>query len=169
MEWILSVMATDRPGLVERIARQVQQHGGNWEESSLSRLAGHFAGIIRITLADDKADALKKALEGLAVDGLTVNMASGTQSQQEAEPKQVELELVGHDKPGIVSEVSTVLASLGINVDTLTTRVESSSMTAEPLFRAEAHLTLPGQLELDVLQSRLEAIANDLMVDISFS
>ncbi|MFP8966268.1 glycine cleavage system protein R [Pokkaliibacter sp. CJK22405] len=167
MEWILSVMANDRPGLVERIAREVRQYGGNWEESSLSRLAGRFAGIIRITLKDDRATELQSALENLAVDGLTVSMIAGDNAQSGADLRAVTLELVGHDKAGIISEISTVLASLQINVDKLTTQVESSSMTAEPLFRAFAQLQVPVAVDEDTLQQRLEAIANDLMVDIN--
>ncbi len=36
------------------------------------------------------------------------------------------------------------------------------------IFRASAELLVPVSTDIDVLESELEAIANDLMVDISF-
>jgi glycine cleavage system regulatory protein len=39
-------------------------------------------------------------------------------------------------------------------------------MSSEPLFHAEAILAVPLTLSLDVLQSRLETLADDLMVEL---
>ena len=45
---VLTVIAEDQPGLVERIAQCISEHGGNWLESRMSRMAGQFAGILRV-------------------------------------------------------------------------------------------------------------------------
>ncbi|MFB9885004.1 glycine cleavage system protein R [Balneatrix alpica] len=166
MEWILSVMAEDRPGLLERIARCVQNHQGNWEESSLARLAGRFAGIIRITLPESQGDALRHALLDLVEYGLQVQIQPGS-SQPLPNRRKVFLDLLGQDQPGIVKEITTILAALEVNIEKLDTQVESGSMSGELMFRALARLSVPDELDLDVLKSNLEAIANDLMVDIS--
>lgn len=34
---VLTVIATDHPGLVERIAQCIASHGGNWLESRIDR------------------------------------------------------------------------------------------------------------------------------------
>jgi glycine cleavage system regulatory protein len=39
-------------------------------------------------------------------------------------------------------------------------------MSSEPLFHAEAILAVPLTLSLDVLQARLETLADDLMVEL---
>ena len=36
---VLTVIAEDQPGLVERLAGCVANHGGNWLESRMSRMA----------------------------------------------------------------------------------------------------------------------------------
>lgn len=50
---ILTVIADDRPGLVDSLAATIGEHAGNWLESNMSQLAGKFAGILRIGVAAD--------------------------------------------------------------------------------------------------------------------
>ena len=53
-----------------------------------------------------------------------------------------------------------------MNVESLVTEVKPAPMSSEPLFHAEAVLAVPLTLSLDVLQKRLEALADDLMVEL---
>ena len=55
---VLTVIGDDKPGLVEMLADTVARHSGNWLESNMSHLAGKFAGILRVSVADAHADAL---------------------------------------------------------------------------------------------------------------
>lgn len=79
-----------------------------------------------------------------------------------------ELELVGHDRPGIVRDISAVLARHGLSIDALETACENASMSGEPLFRARAELAVPAGIGLAGVRSDLEALANELMVDLDF-
>jgi len=45
---VMTFVGTDRPGLVNAISACVADNGGGWLESRLARLAGQFAGIVRI-------------------------------------------------------------------------------------------------------------------------
>ena len=45
---VMTILATDRKGLVRAIASIVNEHKGNWQESSMARLSGQFAGILRV-------------------------------------------------------------------------------------------------------------------------
>ena len=49
---VMTVIAPDRPGLVEALAATVASHQGNWVESRMAHLAGQFAGILHIEVAD---------------------------------------------------------------------------------------------------------------------
>ena len=48
---VVTVIGNDRPGIVERLSEVVLTAGANWEESRMARLAGKFAGILRISVA----------------------------------------------------------------------------------------------------------------------
>ena len=45
---ILTIIGEDKPGIVESLAEVIADHSGNWLESSMSHLAGKFAGILRV-------------------------------------------------------------------------------------------------------------------------
>jgi glycine cleavage system regulatory protein len=79
----------------------------------------------------------------------------------------VVLELVGSDRPGIVHKISEALAARGVNVDELNTECEGAPWSGDTLFKATARLRAPKGLDLDQLRESLEAIAADMMVDIS--
>jgi len=162
---VLTVFAPDKPGLVERIAQCVADHNGNWLESRLSRMAGQFAGILRVAVPPENHSELVDALQGLSAKGIRVMFA-----QSSAEPtctsKPITMELVGNDRPGIVRDISRLLAQEGVNVERLTTDVRPAAMSSELLFHADAVLGLPLSLSLDQLQTRLETLADDLMVEL---
>lgn len=165
---ILTVIGEDRPGLVEALAELISAHEGSWDESRMARLAGHFAGVVQIHLPDERAEALIQALPGLAARGLSASVVDSDWSMASVDHRRsLRLELVGQDRPGIVREISSVLAALGVSVQDLRTVVESAPMSGEPLFRAEAELAPPPDLEIERVRSALEQLADDMMVDVS--
>lgn len=56
----------------------------------------------------------------------------------------------------------------GLSIDALETTCESASMSGEPLFPAQAELAVPAGVELAAVRGDLEALANELMVDLGF-
>lgn len=161
---VLTLIGEDRAGLVEAVARVVAAHDGNWLESQMNRLAGKFAGILRIDVSADAEGDLIAALSQL--DGLHIIVESAGSDTTEARLRPLVLDVVGADHPGIVRDITAVLAKAGANIEELTTGCIPAPMTAEPLFTAHVTLSAPNSLDLDDLQGRLEAIANDLVVEV---
>ncbi|MCH4868251.1 ACT domain-containing protein [Pseudomonas sp. TMW22089] len=160
---VITVFAPDKAGQVERIAQCIAEHGGNWLESRMSRMAGQFAGILRVGVPAEAHDELIAALHGLAPDGIRVLIAeSGI--EQSCTWKPIAMDLVGNDRPGIVRDITLVLTEQGVNLERLVTDVRPAPMSNEPLFHAEAILAVPLTLSLEVLQARLETLADELMV-----
>ena len=162
---ILTVIGDDRPGLVGELSASISAHEGNWLESSMSHLAGKFAGIVKVAVPGAKADALKAALTGLK--GLKVTAESSAGEKSAVAGRHLKLSLVGHDRIGIVREVSQVLARHAVNVEDLATRTASAPMSAEIMFHADIDLLAGHELDARALTADLERISNDLMVDIN--
>lgn len=162
---VLTLIGPDRPGLVESLAKRVADHGGNWLESRMARLAGQFAGILRVEVPPDRVDALRAALAELESQGLRVVAESGA-SAADDELRAMELELLGQDHPGIVRKVSEVLLGHDVNIEELTTDSVSAPMAGGQLFRARARLNVPAGTDSERLRHDLETIADDLMVDL---
>lgn len=164
---VLTLIGPDRPGLVEAVAQVVADHGGNWLESRMVHLSGKFAGILRVEVPTDRRRALSQALEGLASNGLRV-VAEPVETAAGATGggQMMSLELIGLDRPGLVREISQLLAQHGINVEELITGRSSAPMSGEMLFRAEARVKVPAGVDAHGLRGRLQRLASDLTVEI---
>ena len=170
VDLVLTLIGTDRPGLVEAVAGIIAAHDGNWLESRMTHLAGKFAGILRAELPEEKAAAALKALTGLEARGLKV-VAETTARTEAGAPeapaaRTMDLELVGLDRPGIVREISQLLAASGVNVEELVTDRHSAPMSGEMLFEARAHVQVPRATDVAALRVALERVASDLMVEV---
>ncbi|MDP1654143.1 MAG: ACT domain-containing protein [Rhodocyclaceae bacterium] len=162
---ILTAIGDDRPGLVVELATAISSHSGNWLESSMAHLSGKFAGIVRVAVPADKVEALKAALGKLA--GLKVSTEVAAKEKSAVAGRRLTLNLVGHDRIGIVKEVSQVLARHAVNVEELATYISSAPMSAEVLFHAEAELFTAPDFDTRALKAELERLSDDLMVDIT--
>jgi len=163
---VLTLLGPDRPGLVELVAGVIAGHGGNWLESRMTRLGGKFAGILRAELPADKMPAALAALAALEARGLKVYAEAAPRTAAEAPERIMDLELVGLDRPGIVREISQLLAANGVNVEELTTNRKSAPMSGEMLFEARAHVRVPAAMDVAALRAGLERLATDLVVEV---
>jgi glycine cleavage system regulatory protein len=166
---VMTIIGPDRTGLVESIARVVADHGGNWLESRMCRLGGEFAGILRIELPVEKRQPLLNALQELQGRGLTIVIRPDEAAASGKPARQARLEIVGHDRPGIVREITSALARAGVNVEEFFSELVSAPMSGETLFKAVARLQLPEGCNDAALKKDLEKIAADLLVDITFA
>ncbi len=166
---VITVVAPDRPGLVESIASAVAKCGGNWLESRMSRLGGQFAGILRVSIPAAERSKALSALHALETGGLKLTILDDVVAAAPPEGRFAELNLVGQDRPGIVRQVSEAFARSHVNVEELETEFSSAPMTGELLFHARARVHIPPQCEIQRLRAELERIASDLMVDLKLT
>ena len=164
---VLTVIGADRPGIVEQLSDQVLAAGANWEESTMARLAGQFAGLLRVSVDSDQADRLAASLRALSSADLTIVVARSGDVDI-ARSLSLTLDIVGSDRPGIVRDISHVLARQGINIEELETSVTSAAMSGETLFRARARVRVPDTRSVAEIREILEALADNLMVDLVF-
>lgn len=164
---VLTVIGKDRPGLVEALADLIAQYEGSWEESRMARLAGHFAGVVQVNLPETSADKLMEALPSLLERGLSVSVVDSDSTLTSVDHHESwRLDLVTQDRPGIVREISSQLANLGVSVQDLRTIIENAPMSGERLFRAEAELIPPADANFEHIHSALEKLADDMMIDL---
>lgn len=163
---IMTVLGPDRPGLVSFLADTVTRHGGNWLESRMAHLAGQFAGIMRIECPSAAVDRLLSDLQSPGIPGLTVQ-AIRTTIQEPPTRRTLAVDVMGHDRQGIVRELTTAIAKAGGNVEELTTNVESAPMSGQPMFRARGIISIPENIETAVLTTAIESLGDDLTVDVS--
>ena len=166
---VMTVISPDRPGLVELVTANVVEHGGNWLESRMCRLGGQFAGIVRVEIPSEKSDALLATLAKLEKDGVHISARKETSISATPRGTVAVLELVGQDRPGILHQISHVLAQHKVNVEELSSDRINAPMDGSMLFQARAAVLLPSGVSIAQLRNELEKIASDLMVDVQLN
>lgn len=166
---VITLIADDRPGIVEQVAEVIGRCEGNWLESSLSRLGGKFAGILLVEIARSRSDDLRQALEKLTAKGIRTTLDSaetGAGATVTRDGQRLLLSVVANDRRGIIAEISQVLAKRNVNLDELHTTTENAPMSGDLLFHASAEIVLPPPFSHEDLRLALEELSDDLMVEI---
>ena len=164
---VVSIVGTDRPGIVNSLADRAQRFGANWAASRMTRLAGEFAGMVHFEVPRENAQALTNSLQGLASSGLQVVIAGSEGAALPASQRLVELELVGQDQVGIVSKLTKLLAERAISIESIHTDIVRSSTDGQKTFKVKAQLRVPASMSVEALQRDVGALASDMMLDIA--
>ena len=124
MNFAVSAVGRDRPGIVAAISAVLLELGGNIDDSQMSILHGHFAVMLIVSLPDEVsgeelAQRLEPVRDELGLEGLAV---SGLDDLSPAATPTHVLTVYGADHPGIVHAVSSTLAERGVNITDLRTK-----------------------------------------------
>jgi len=163
---VLTVIGRDRPGLVNAVSEAIATAGGNWLDSRMASLGGQFAGMLLVAVAPERSGDLIASLRGLEAQGLSLAIAT-SDTQERVSGRTLNLDLIGLDRPGIVRDLSGVVAGHGVSITEFESEQVSGSFSGEAMFKARVRLTLPDDLDIEVLRRSIEAIAHELMVDFS--
>ncbi len=164
MHIAVSAVGVDRPGIVGAVARVLYEQGGNIEDSRMALLGGHFAINLIVKVGDDTdVDLLGKALEGATTE---MDLIITARRVPETAPGHLEgtpygLTVYGTDRPGIVAEVSGVLASKSVNITDLATRVVDG-----PVYVIVMEVSVPPGVDAGEVEQALREKAAG--VDLSF-
>ena len=160
---IISAIGSDRPGIVSELSGVITSHGGNVEESRMSRLGSDFAIIMLVTVAPDWEESLEVALK--SITELTIT-TKPTKLPQVSDGSQFRIDLSGADNEGIVKVLSKYLAEKSINILEMETHTSQAPVSGTPLFNLNAFVSIPKDVEENLIQSDLSQIAQDLGVEI---
>ena len=123
--------------------------------------------MVHFEVPRDSADALAESLRALESTGLRLVIAKSDSAQAPAGLRGMELELVGADRVGIVSNLTRILAESGISIEHIHTEIVRGKGPAAQTFKVVAHLLVPNSLSADHLQRKLEVLANEMKMDLA--
>lgn len=168
--YVLSFVGTDRPGLTRQISNTIASSQGNWMESRLSRLAGKYAGILLISLPQTAAGDLLHSLQTMPDCDLKWMMEateSTASTSTGSANRNWSLELIGHDRPGIVRDVTDALRALSVNIEDMRSEITDAPMSSEVLFKAKLQLSAPESLPATRIEACIEALTDELMFEVN--
>jgi glycine cleavage system transcriptional repressor len=160
----VTVLGDDRPGIVADVTGVLAGLHGNLEDSTMTLLRGHFAMVLLIRTGAS-AEAVEDALHPLTADGSLVINARvlGESALPQTDGPVYALHVHGADRPGIVAEITGVVARHGANIVDLGTRL------GDGLYVLTAELQLPSEESAAALGADLKGAASELGVDVRLS
>jgi glycine cleavage system transcriptional repressor len=175
-QWFaLSAIGRDRPGIVADLAELIYDCDCNLEDSSMTILGSEFAVLLLLSAASADAERLLasgcKRLEWekrltvffRPLEGEPVPYAARARARRYA------LQAIGVDRAGIVAKLARCLADHGINVAAMSTHSRPEPESGTPIYNLRMDLDVPSSVDATALERRLQAIAEELQVELTFA
>jgi len=167
---ILVAVGPDQVGLIEQISEFIVRRGGNIEDSKMAVFLGEFALIALISgdpgsLSEIAARSAQLGSEtGLSV---WVKQPTGKRGLQPSLPYHLIASCMDH--PGVVHRISTTLSRLGINIESMETETYAAPVSGTPIFRMDAAISVPANLNINILREQLNEIEKQENIDIKLT
>jgi glycine cleavage system transcriptional repressor len=166
---IINAIGPDRPGIVEQVTGHLHARGANVLDSRMVNLRGQFAMLMLFEADDAAAAALRESLPQLADSmALKLMLLEPVPAARSVQGIPYKLRTYSMDQPGIVHGVSEILLNHGVNIEDLTTRQESAPFMGAAIFLMEMRVTVPLNVPIREVRSRLQTLCDTLNCDVDF-
>ncbi len=163
---VISVLGTDRPGLVTEISRIINSAGCNVEDSRMSVLGGEFAVIMLITGNWNNLAKLETSLSGLQEKlGLLIGFKRTESRPADKGGMPYHVEAVSMDQPGIVHQLAGFFSSRNINIHDLYTNSHPAAHTGTPIFILNMTIEIPAKTHIATLRDQFMEFCDQLNLD----
>jgi len=167
---ILTAIGPDQVGLVEKISEFISRRGCNIDDSKMAVFCGEFAVIILISGDSGSLSKISSEYRGIENEtGLSVAIKTPSARKTAEFFLPYKLTATCMDHPGVVYQISGVLSSLGVNIESMETKTYSAPMSGTPLFQLEANVAVPARTNINSLRQRLEQLQRDENIDIEIT
>jgi glycine cleavage system transcriptional repressor len=171
-QWVaVTAVGRDRPGIVAGVTEALLQLGCNLAETSMTRLRSEFAMILLVRLpaggtAEDARRVLAPVGEGLDLTVTVRTLAAAEAQAPEDQGAAYILRVYGADRPGIVHQITALLARIGLNITDLETRVIPGE--GGPVYVMVLELDAASEEQGEAARATLQALAASIPVEISY-
>jgi len=166
---VLTAVGPDRPGLVDEISAFLSSRNANIEDSRMAVLGGEFAVILLASAEKKVAEKLGSQIDDLKkITGLGIQIkptvSPGERPLKPSMPHR--LTATSMDHPGIVHEITRLLHSHSINIESLDTHVTNAPLSGAPIFNMRGIISVPVEVRISSLRRELADLGDRLNVDI---
>jgi glycine cleavage system transcriptional repressor len=167
---ILTAIGPDQVGLVQKIAEFISRHACNIEDSKMAVFCGEFAVIVLISGESGNLVKIGRDYREIETEtGLAISIK--TPSTRAAPQSFLPYKLTAScmDHPGIVYQISAVLSSAGVNIESMETKTYSAPVSGTPIFQLEAKLAVPTRTNISQLRQHFGEIQRQENIDIELT
>ena len=170
MKLVITLVGTDRLGIVESVSKTVTEFGGSWGDSRVMRVEGQFGGVFSAELHAEQASAFERALRSLFEPEFTLGVRRSTDvSDKSSSTDILKIRVLGADRVGLLHDFAALCTERDINILELDTHRRRAPMSGFMMFEISAIAEATGELNVSEFADCLEAMGEDLVVDVALS
>lgn len=173
-KFIMTAFGKDRPGIVADVSKIIYENGCNLEDSTMTLLADEFT--IMLLFAGQEEGSLETNLlndcRRLEKEkGITAYLKplSGGRTRPSTAVSLHNIHVEGPDQAGIVYKVSRNLADNNVNIINLISRILQAPESGMAIYTMDITVELPQDLSIDKIDSGLDRVRDELLLDIVVS
>ena len=163
---VLSVVGTDRAGVVNDVSKVILDCGGNIEESRMTALGSEFAMLLLVSGNWAAIGKLEKALDKLSKDEpLSIGIRKTDKRSVDDDRMPYGIDIVSLDQPGIVFNLASFFAAQNIEIADLSTRRYAAAHTGSPMFAVQMAINVPANVSISQLRDEFLELCDQLNLD----
>jgi glycine cleavage system transcriptional repressor len=163
---VLSVLGSDRTGIVRELSKSILDAGCNVEDSRMTVLGGEFALIMLVSGSWSAVAKLESLLPKLEQKlSLTITGKATEARQPGANMVPYVVDVVSMDHPGIVHDIAEFFAGRNINIEEMSTWAYPAAHTGTPMFTLNMTVSIPAALPIGQLRQDFTAFCDELNLD----
>lgn len=166
---VLSALGSDRPGIVDQLAKAASASGCNIEDSRMTVLGGEFAVLMLVTGSTAAVAAMERAAPEVGARLDLKLLSKRTQPkppQPAARPYRIEVSAL--DQPGLVHELASFFSSRHINIEALDTDTYAAPHTGSQMFGLAMTVNIPANVQVAALREEFLEHCDERNLDASF-
>jgi glycine cleavage system transcriptional repressor len=169
--YIMTAFGKDRPGIVADVTKILFDNGCNLEENSMSMLGDEFTlNLLFSTTQNNIEKLLHNQCQQLEKEKEITAFIRPLETRREIPVGGVHncvLHVEGLDQAGIVYKISQFLADNRLNIADLQSTVELSPESGSALYIMDIHVQIPYGADMELIESGLSDVSDELHVEIS--
>jgi glycine cleavage system transcriptional repressor len=164
---LLTATGPDRPGLVDEVSEFLFERGANIEDSRMVNLRGQFAMVVLFSGDEGVHGKAQADVAGFA-EKLSMHVDLTPVKAREGVPVAAmpyRLTATAMDRAGLVHQISHLLRTQNVNIESLETKLAAAPITGAPMFEMELVMAVPRTTAIGKLRDELERLCNELNID----
>lgn len=149
---VISAMGTDKPGIINQLAKVCAQHEGNIIDSRMTVLGGEFAVLMMVRCAPEQSEPLQQAIGETATNLGLKSIIKETTERAVARTVAYSVSVIALDNPGIVRDIASFFSERSINIEDMQTGTYSAPHTGTQMFSIKMVINVPATTQIAKLK-----------------
>ena len=166
---VISIIASDSPGLAETFSRITSQNNCNIEDSLMAVMGNEFSATILVSGTSDEINQCETAITDYAEQAGHLVICKQTQENPGSDTSRpYAIHTLSLDAPGIIRNITDFMQQRDINISNLVTNSYKAPHTGAPMLEVQLTANIPAAMHIAQMREEFADFCDELHIDAAF-